>query len=408
MARKTATKPALDRTDTVVFLGGITALTAVSVDIVLPSTGVVARSFGAPEQQGALLVGLYFIAYAVGQLFWGLFSDAFGRRRALLMTLAGFTLASLACAMAASFQGLLIARFIQGLFGASPIIARAMVRDVAHGEEAARIMTVLGAILTMATMFAPVLGSGLLILFSWRAIFVFLALLAMVFATYTWFSLGETGGEKRPERFTLGFIRSAGARLLTTRSYLVPMAVGGLTFGGYVSVGATGAIIAEQRYGVSPEAFGALFAIVAGVNTGGALFARQLLTRISLRQVGTLAVSLLGLAGLVNLGLAFADPSLPAFWGGVCLYVAAFGIILPTSMAAAMEPAGDMPGFAASLMGALQMVMASLGAFIASSLFDGTNLAISLTMALFAGLAVAVLTMGRMLDRRDRGHSRAE
>jgi hypothetical protein len=50
-------------------------------------------------------------------------------------------------------------------------------------------------------------------------------------------------------------------------------------------------------------------------------------------------------------------------------------------------------------MGALQMVMASLGAFIASSLFDGTHLAISLTMALFAGLAVSVLTTGRLLDR---------
>ncbi len=210
-----AAKPAFDRTDTVIFLGGITALTAVSVDIVLPSTGVVARSFGAPEQQGALLVGLYFIAYAVGQLFWGgLFSDAFGRRRALLMTLAGFTAASLACAMAPpSFQFLLGARFVQGLFGgASPIIARAMVRDVAHGEEAARIMTVLGAILTLATVFAPVLGSGLLILFSWRAIFVFLAVLAMVFAGYTWFALGETGGARRPERFTLSFIRTAGKR----------------------------------------------------------------------------------------------------------------------------------------------------------------------------------------------------
>ena len=400
MARTPAEKPVFDRTDTVIFLGGITALTAVSVDIVLPSTAVVARSFGAPEAQGALLVGLYFIAYAIGQLFWGLFSDAFGRRRALLMTLTGFTVTSLICAFAPTFETLLGARFLQGLFGASPVIARAMVRDVAQGEEAARIMTVLGAILTMATMFAPVLGSGLLILFSWRAIFVFLALLAMIFATYTYFALGETTGGRRPERFTLRFIRTSGARLLTTRAYLVPMAVGGLTFGGYVSVGATGAIITEQRYGVSPEAFGALFAIVAGVNTAGALLARQLLTRLSLRQVGTFAVSLLALAGLVNLALGFATPSLPAFWGGVCLYVLAFGIILPTSMAAAMEPAGDMPGFAASLMGAIQMALASVGAFLASSLFDGTHVAISLSMALFAGLGAGVLTLGRILDRR--------
>ncbi|MCP3970630.1 MAG: multidrug effflux MFS transporter [Rhodobacteraceae bacterium] len=68
----TATNP-LSRSDAILFLGGITALTTVSVDIVLPATGVVARSFGVEERLGALLVGVYFIAYAVAQLFWGCF-----------------------------------------------------------------------------------------------------------------------------------------------------------------------------------------------------------------------------------------------------------------------------------------------------------------------------------------------
>ncbi len=50
-------KHGLSRTDTMIFMGGITALTAVSVDIVLPTTGVVARYFGVEPKLGALLVG---------------------------------------------------------------------------------------------------------------------------------------------------------------------------------------------------------------------------------------------------------------------------------------------------------------------------------------------------------------
>lgn len=393
------TRPTLARTDTILFMGGITALTAVSVDIVLPTTGLVARYFGVEPNQGALLVGVYFIAYAIGQLFWGLFSDAFGRRLSLILSLSGFTLASLACALAPGFTFLIVARFIQGLMGGAPIIARAMVRDVASGSEAARLMTVLGAILTIASMFAPVIGSGLLVLFSWRAIFVALTVLSLSFIAYTVFALQETAGQRRPERFSFRFLGHAGKYLLTNRLFLTPMIAGSFTFGGYASVGAVGAIITESRYGVSPEAFGALFVLAALSNTGGALLAGQLLKRRTLQQVGTIAMALLFCAALVNLALYFTTPSLQMFWGGVCLYVLGFGIILPTSYAAAMEPAGEMPGFAASLMGAISMSVASGATVIAARLFDGSHTAVSLCMGLFGLAAVLTVATGRYLGR---------
>lgn len=385
-------KPAspFSRTDTVIYMGGITALTAMSVDVVLPAAGVVARAFGLDERLGAMLVGTYFLAYAIGQLFWGLFSDAFGRKLALKLTLTGFTLASLACALAPSFQFLIIARFVQGLMGGTPVIARAMVRDVASGNEAARLMTVLGAILTVATMLAPVVGSGMLVLFSWRAIFGVLALLGLAFLAYTLLVLGETDSNRRPERFSLSFLSSAARRLFSNREFLAPMACGSLTFAGYVALGAVGAITVEARFGVGPEAFGPLFAIAALINTGGALLAGQMLKRHSLEYVGVVAFSTLALAGVLHLAMAFTAPGLQLFWGAICLYVLAFGMIYPTAIAAAMEPAADMPGFAASLMGAIQMVAGALGAWVASSLFDGTTMAINLNMALF-GLLTAVL-----------------
>ncbi len=390
------------RTDTVIFMGGITALTAMSVDIVLPATGVVARAFGLDERMGAMLVGIYFLAYAIGQLFWGLFSDAFGRKLALKLTLAGFSLASLACALAPSFQVLIVARFVQGLMGGTPVIARAMVRDVSSGSEAARMMTVLGAILSVATMLAPVVGSGMLVLFSWRAIFGVLSLLGLGFLAYTIFALGEVDTNRRPERFSLSFLVSAARRLFGTRDFLAPMACGSLTFAGYVALGAVGAITVEASFGVAPEAFGPLFAIAALINTGGALLAGQMLKHKSLEFVGLVGFSTLALAGALHLVLAFTAPGLQLFWAAICLYVLAFGMIYPTAIAAAMEPAADMPGFAASLMGAMQMVAGALGAWIASSLFDGTTSAINLNMALFGLVTAGLYLAHRLFPQRSR------
>lgn len=384
------------------FMGGIIGLGAVSVEIMLPAAGVIARSFGHPETQGALLFGVYFLSYGIGQIFWGLYSDAFGRRRSLILSLSGFSIATLACAVAPTFETLLIARFAQGLMAGAPVIARAMVRDVSSGIEAARVLTLLGAILTVATLFAPVLGSGFLILLSWRAIFVALMMLSLAFLAFSIFVLSPTFGQRHPERFTFDYVRKSTTYLLRNRHFLVPVATASLTFGGYASLGAVGAITAETSYDISPEAFGALFVIAALANTAGALLASQLLRWLSLRQLNTLSMALLCGAIVFQLVISQSAPTLQVFWLSICLYVLVFGIVLPISMAAALEPAGDMPAFAASLVGSFMMLGGFMGAVLASTIFDGDNSAIAYTMAIFGTGAVLVVVISHLLDRRSR------
>ncbi|KIC38999.1 hypothetical protein RA27_17685 [Ruegeria sp. ANG-R] len=381
------------------FMGGITALAAISVEIVVPATGIVARYFDLPEARGASLVGVYFLSYGTGQIFWGLYSDAFGRRIALLLSLAGFALASLACALAPSFEWLLIGRCAQGAMAGAPVTARAMVRDATSGAESARIMTLLGAILTVTTLFAPVLGSGFLILFSWRVIFLALMLLALVFLIYSYVALTPTNERCRRERFSLRFLRQATQYLPGNQQFLVPTLIGGFIFGGYASLGAVGAITAEEQYCISPGSFGALFTIAVLANVSGSLFASRLLRRINLRAVGTLSMAILAVLTIIHVVIAQAQPSLQLFWVTICIYVFVFGMTLPTTMAASLEPAGEMPAFAASVFGACIMGMAFLGAVTASRLYDGDHQAISLTMAPFGAAAVMVAVAGRVLGR---------
>lgn len=392
-------KPLASRFDFVLLLGGLSALTALTIDITAPATGVIARDLGVEESLGAMIVGVYFIAYAVGQLFWGLLSDAFGRRRVLLASLVGFALASLGASFATDFWMLIGFRALQGLMAGAPVIARAIVRDIGSGEVAAKLLAVLMAVTAIAPLLAPILGSGMLVLFSWQAIFIFLAAMGLSLLWLT-FRIGEeTAKEMRPERLSFRFVFHAIGYLFRQRDFLVGMGISSLTFGGYASILSLGAVVVEEKYDLSPSAFSTIFAIGAVFILGGTMSVRMLVAPWGLRRIGTLAITVLGLAALVHGALFFMEPSLTVFWAAVCLYMGAFGLILPSAQAVAMEPAGEMPGFASSVLGSMLMLAGGTGAGFAAMLFDGSHTAISGTMAVFGGLAVACLLAVRLYDR---------
>ncbi|WP_370228724.1 MFS transporter [Cognatishimia sp.] len=371
-----------------IYLGGVTAISASATDISLPATGVIARDYAVAESQGALLIGAYLIAYGVGQLFWGLFSDAYGRKFALQLSLVAFAITSFACALAPSFTWLVVLRALQGMSAGAPVICRAMVRDVATGTRAARILAVLAAVLTVSTMIAPILGSGLLILFAWPAIFYALALFSMGYILYTARYIPDTEAPRRPERFSFEFVLPNARRLFGMSAFFVPMLQGGFVFAGYAGMLSTGAILTESVYGVDPEAFGALFAFAALSNTAGALLTRRLLGGYTLPQVNRLAVIATGVAATASCALLFFTPSLPVFWAVICIYVFSFGMILPTSNTMAMDPAGDMPGFAASLIGSVQVSLGALGSALAALAFTQSHHSVPLLMAIFGAMTV--------------------
>ncbi|MGE4611324.1 MAG: multidrug effflux MFS transporter [Paracoccaceae bacterium] len=394
------TKPLVERYGFIMLLGGLSALTALTIDITAPATGVIARDLSVDESLGSMIVGIYFLAYGVGQLFWGLLSDAYGRKKVLLVSLALFAAASIGTAMATDFWTLIAFRAAQGLFAGAPVIARAMVRDVGSGIVAAKLLAVLMAVTAIAPMLAPIMGAGLMVLFSWRAIFVFLALFGLVLLLLSGFNVPETLKETRPERFSIRFLVKAFNYLFRQRDFLVGMGVSSLTFGGYASILSLGAVVVEETYDLPPSAFGAIFAIGAIFILGGTITVRVLVGRIGLRNIGVLAVSILGVATITHGVLFFMEPSLGVFWGAVCIYMLAFGLILPSAQAVAMEPAGDMPGFASSVLGSMLMLAGALGAVLAGALLNDSHTAVSGTMAIFGTGAVAVFIAARIYDRR--------
>ena len=174
----------------------------------------------------------YALAMAVGLLTGGRLGDIFGRRRVLLTGMAGFVLASAACAAAQSAGELIGARAAQGLLGAIMLPqVFGLIRDMFEAHEMGKAFGVYGPVMGLSAMLGPIAAGGLIsanvLGTGWRMIFlvnvpVGLAALALGARTLPG-SAGPGTGGARARRLDL-----PGALLAGTAMFLLvfPLAQG--------------------------------------------------------------------------------------------------------------------------------------------------------------------------------------
>jgi EmrB/QacA subfamily drug resistance transporter len=119
----------------------------------------------------------YALAMAVGLLTGGRLGDIFGRRRVLLTGMAGFVVASAACAAAQSAGELIAARAAQGLLGAIMLPqVFGLIRDLFQAHEMGKAFGVYGPVMGLSAMLGPIASGGLISASvfgtGWRMIFL--------------------------------------------------------------------------------------------------------------------------------------------------------------------------------------------------------------------------------------------
>src|SRR5664279_2425659 len=178
-------------------LAALTAIAPLTTDMYLPSLPDIARQLDASTAQVQLTISAYLVGFAVGQIVYGPMSDRHGRKPVLLSALALYCAASLACALSTSIEMLIVARAAQALGGSGGIVlARAIVRDLYSGARAGRELSLIGSVMALAPVLAPVVGGILQIGFGWRAIFVTLVVVAITGIGAIWLLLPETLEER--------------------------------------------------------------------------------------------------------------------------------------------------------------------------------------------------------------------
>ena len=375
----------------------MTATAAVTVDLSLPAIPAMADALSTTLSRAQKIVGVFMLGMALGQIPSGLAADRFGRLPALYAGLSLFTLAATVAAVANSIELMLAARFVQGIGAATSIvIARAIVRDVASGKEAAKLMSLMTMIFTAAPVIAPSIGALLVARWNWHAPFVAIAACGylMFVAVRTW--LVETHRPDvsgNPAQQLVESVSEYFSHRQSVFAFLLMIFIPA----GFMSMITVSAALAVEIYGYSVQQYGLIFA-TAGISILlGSAANRWLVERWQPLQLVAFGVAIAFVASLQLAIIAWLDTA-PFWWIWlcICLYMFTVAIITANATVIALDPLPRIAGVASSILGTSQNLTGACGALLAAAIYDG-SVRNSVIVIAAAGLVVTFTFLARPL-----------
>jgi MFS transporter, DHA1 family, multidrug resistance protein len=336
----------------IVLLAALSAFGPLSLDMYLPGLPAMTRDLHTTASAAQLTITACMVGLGVGQVIAGPLSDARGRRRPLLAGIFGYTVSSLACAVSPTIGVLVVMRLVQGMAGSVGIvIARAIVRDLSGGTVAARLFGVLMGITGVVPVAAPLVGGQVLLVTSWRGVFVVLGAIGVPLIVATAIMLPETLPAHQRHHGGLHTILGRFGSLLRDRRYLPYALSFSLSFAAMFGYIAGSSYVLENVFGISPQ----LFSVVFAINSGGLIA----LSLAGSRAVGRRGSAWLLRRGLVGTAVASIGALAATVIGGglwpllVCFFVllCANGLVLPNGTALAMASQTGSLGAASALLG---------------------------------------------------------
>ena len=384
----------------------LVATVAISIDAMLPALPDIAIQLTAKNpNQVQLILSAFIGGMALGTLVVGPLSDSFGRKNIIYVGAVIYISFSALCMFATNLETIVIARVFQGIGAAAPrVVSQALVRDLYSGREMARITSFIMIIFSIAPAVAPLLGAGLISLFDWRAIFVIFIIFALISTIWTKIRIREPLRPEMRVPFQIKIFRAAFLEIISIG--IVRISIITLIFS-YATLFTCILLIQQvfdQFFGRA-NSFPEWFAVIAAFSASASFLNSMLVMKLGMRRLISAALRvqialsafmlLMFWTGAItgNLGFGFF-----VFWVFSLFFQA--GLTFGNLTALAMEPLGHIAGTAASVISALATLGSVFLATIAGYFFDGTPVAMIISIALFASFGALSAHLLRRFERK--------
>jgi DHA1 family bicyclomycin/chloramphenicol resistance-like MFS transporter len=358
----TASRPPLALAEFIMLMALLTSLVALSIDAMLPALDTIGRDLNSTSnQQTYLIISIFFVGMAFGQLFFGPFADARGRRLTILVGLIIFLLGTLVCYLSNSIEMLLVGRVIQAFGVSGPRIATmALIRDLYVGDKMARVMSFITVIFILMPMVAPLIGQVVMQFAGWRHIFTVFAFVAVISGMWFFARQGETLPRAKRLKFNwYQFWRSV--VWLVKQPVVMGASIGmGTIFGAFLAYLSGSQTIFQGIYDTG-EMFPLLFATLAFSIGAASLFNGIMVVRLGMIRLisAALVLTMVFSIALVILSTVFnGQPPLLAFM--VTMFIGFFfiGVLFGNLNSLAMQPVGHIAGVGAAFIGSFTSFLA--------------------------------------------------
>ncbi|HAW6057428.1 purine nucleoside transporter PunC [Escherichia coli] len=388
-----------------VWLAGLSVLGFLATDMYLPAFAAIQADLQTPASAVSASLSLFLAGFAAAQLLWGPLSDRYGRKPVLLIGLTIFALGSLGMLWVENAATLLVLRFVQAVgVCAAAVIWQALVTDYYPSQKVNRIFATIMPLVGLSPALAPLLGSWLLVHFSWQAIFATLFAITVVLILPI-FWLKPTTKARNNSQDGLTFTDLL--RSKTYRGNVLIYAACSASFFAWL----TGSPFILSEMGYSSAVIGLSYVpqtiafLIGGYGCRAALQKWQgkqllpwLLVLFAVSVIATWAAGFISHVSLVEILLPF------------CVMAIANGAIYPIVVAQALRPFPHATGRAAALQNTLQLGLCFLASLVVSWLISISTPLLTTTSVMLS--TVVLVALGYMMQRCEevgcQNHGNAE
>ncbi|MCH4740587.1 purine nucleoside transporter PunC [Escherichia coli] len=388
-----------------VWLAGLSVLGFLATDMYLPAFAAIQADLQTPASAVSASLSLFLAGFAAAQLLWGPLSDRYGRKPVLLIGLTIFALGSLGMLWVENAATLLVLRFVQAVgVCVAAVIWQALVTDYYPSQKVNRIFATIMPLVGLSPALAPLLGSWLLVHFSWQAIFATLFAITVVLILPI-FWLKPTTKARNNSQDGLTFTDLL--RSKTYRGNVLIYAACSASFFAWL----TGSPFILSEMGYSPAVIGLSYVpqtiafLIGGYGCRAALQKWQgkqllpwLLVLFAVSVIATWAAGFISHVSLVEILIPF------------CVMAIANGAIYPIVVAQALRPFPHATGRAAALQNTLQLGLCFLASLVVSWLISISTPLLTTTSVMLS--TVVLVALGYMMQRCEevgcQNHGNAE
>ncbi|MDC0932223.1 multidrug effflux MFS transporter [Arcobacteraceae bacterium] len=369
----------------IILLSILSTVAPMGVDTYLPSIPTIASYFDVNIHKVELSLPIFLLGLSVGQIFGGPISDKYGRKKSSIFGLLGYAFFSFIIIFSTSIYELWFYRFLEAFFGGIVMVnALASVRDRFHGQEAAKVYSLMGMVRSIAPLLAPVIGAFIIHFFSWKVVFVFLTLYALIVALLVYKTLEESYTYIQQSVF------QSYKTVLSNLKALKVMIALGISFGGFFIVISKTSFIYIEYFKIQTDYFPFFF----GIN----FVLLIIMMKVNIHLLQTIsAVKLVKSALVIQTITTFIftllsqDINLLTMVIIIAIYMSFMSFIFGNCMSLALDYFQKNAGVASGVIGVLQFGLGALISSIALSFHDDTFFTIAFSLFLISIVSFLII-----------------
>ena len=332
----------------------IVPLQQIAIDIYLPSLPAMVGFFNVNKSLLQYSLSIYIFSLGISQLLYGPLSDAFGRKKILIVGTSIFLIANIAAIFSHNMNVFLGLRLLAGIgMGCGFVTVGAIVSDSFHANDMPKVTTLMAMVYSLPPILAPVLGGYLQHYIGWQSNFIFIAVYTVLLLLLVIFKLPETNTYKEKNHFSLVPVLKTYVRMLSHFRFVSSIVCLTMAFALMIAFNVVGPFLLQNVLHVNVVNYGQLLLVIGACYLVGTILNSFLLKFFKSSLITCVGIVLMVLSSIILAIVGTTVFTVVLFTG---IAILATGFVFPNTYADALCLFPEKIGSASALIGAMSLV----------------------------------------------------